>query len=690
MIAKIVYDKPGRIRFRAGKFAFDKDKEASIESTALSKKFITKAVATSENGGVLICYDVNYREEVIAFIRGLDARILEAKTAVDSLTTINKEFSNKLITTVVNRYIGKWFFPKIVGRCFIYYRAAQYIIKGASTLLSGHLTVDVLDATSIGVSLLQKNYSTASSIMFLLKLSSILEDYTHARTKIVLKDALSIKVEQVWLVTEEQDIQIPIGELKVGDVIRVRTGNVIPVDGTVVGGEATVNESAMTGEPLGVMKTDGKSVFGGTIVEEGSIAVKVRAVASDIKINKTIDMIDNSEELKAGVQSKAESLADKIVPFSFLGFGLVYLFTRNLTRAISVLMVDYSCAIKLSTPIAVISAIKEAADNEITVKGGKFFEAAAAVDTIVFDKTGTLTNAKPSVYKIIALEGYTTREVLKLAACIEEHFPHSVARAIVTKAKEEDLIHEDEMHAEVEYIVAHGIATTIAGERAIIGSKHFVFEDEQVPLSKELEEKLAESIGYNSVVYLAKAGELIGAICINDPPRPEAVEAVAKLKEQGITNIIMLTGDGRHAAEAIAKQIGIDTVYAEVLPEDKFSVVEELKAKGHKVMMVGDGINDAPALVAADVSVALGDASDIARDVADISITNNSLLEIVRLRKLSMQLMQKINDNYRFIVGFNSALILGGAFGVLSPSTSALLHNTSTMLVCANNMKSMN
>lgn len=474
-------------------------------------------------------------------------------------------------------------------------------------------------------------------------------------------------------------------ELKKGDMIRVRTGSVIPVDGEIYYGEAYINESSMTGEPLAVMKSPGSTVFAGTVVEEGSIAVTVRELSSDTKISKIIELIDNSENLKAGVQSRAERLADSIVPFSFLGFGLVLLFTRNITKAVSVLMVDYSCAIKLSTPIAVISAIKEAADMDMTVKGGKYLEEFAAADTIVFDKTGTLTNAEPVLEKVIPFGDYTENEVLKIAACLEEHFPHSVARAIVKGAADKGLNHAEE-HAEVNYIVAHGIATTLNGERAIIGSRHFVCDDEGIEITPEQQAEIGEKTGACSIVYLAVGRSLAGALCISDPPRKEAKEAVAQLKATGIENAVMLIGDSHKAAEVTAKQLGISTFHAQVLPEDKHSYVEQLKASGKRVIMVGDGINDAPALAAANVSVAMSDASDIAREAADITLHNADLTELAILRKLSKMLMARIHHNYRFIVGFNSALLLLGFAGVITPSASAFLHNASTMTICAKSM----
>lgn len=522
-------------------------------------------------------------------------------------------------------------------------------------------------------------------LIILLSVSSLLEEYTHARTKAVLTSSLAIKADKVWLASGNEDVLIPIKDLQAGDLIRVRTGSVIPVDGEITEGEAYVNESSMTGEPLAVMKSVNATVFAGTVVEEGSIVVRVRAVSSDTKIQKIIELIDSSENLKAGIQSRAERLADGIVPFSFLGFGLTLLLTRNITKAVSLLMVDYSCAIKLSTPISVISAIREAADRNITIKGGKYLEAFAAADTIVFDKTGTLTNAEPVLEQVIPFADYSEEDVLRTAACIEEHFPHSMARAIVKGAELRGVLHAEE-HAEVNYIVAHGIATTLHGERAIIGSRHFVCEDEGVTITDEQQAYIDEKAGASSVIYLAVGGKLAGVLCINDPPRQEAARAVRLMKKSGIENIIMLTGDSQSAAAIIAEQLGITEFHAQVLPEEKHGHIEQLKADGHCVIMVGDGINDAPALAAADVSVAMSDASDIAKETADITLRGAGLDELAVMRKISERLMQRINANYRFIVGFNTALLLLGFGGIISPSLSALLHNGSTMAIC---MKSM-
>lgn len=681
----IISDNPGRIRVRFGGYAFEKNLESCIQELAEGNFFVKAAEVHYANGGLLIYYKKDHRSDVISFIESLDFRTLTPLPGDTSTKEIDEKFKKDLTKLIVAHYVKKLIIPAPIRPFLAIYKGAKYILRGLSELAQGRLTVEVLDAASITACLAQRNFKTAQTIMLLLSVSSLLEDYTHARTRAVLTSRLAIKTDKVWLANGDEDVLIPIGDLKIGDRIRIRTGSVIPVDGEISEGEAYINEASMTGEPLAVMKSADDTVFAGTVVEEGSVVVRVRAVSSDTKIQKIIELIDNSENLKAGIQSRAERLADGIVPFSFLGFGLTLLFTGNVTRAVSLLMVDYSCAIKLSTPISVISAIREAADHNITIKGGKYLEAFAAADTIVFDKTGTLTNAEPVLAKVIPFAGYSEEEVLRTAACIEEHFPHSMARAIVKGAEQRGVIHAEE-HAEVKYIVAHGIATTLHDQRAVIGSRHFVCEDEGVSISEEQQAHIDENSGASSVIYLAIGGQLAGVLCINDPPRSEAAYAVELMKKSGITNVVMLTGDSSSAANLIAEQLGITEVHAQVLPEDKHSHIEKLKADGHCVIMVGDGINDAPALAAADVSVAMSDASDIAKETADITLRGAELTELAVLRRLSELLMQRINSNYRFILSFNTALIALGFFGVITPSVSALLHNGSTLAIC---MKSM-
>jgi heavy metal translocating P-type ATPase len=683
---KIVYDKPGRIRFRCGEYAFEREKETAVFLILKNCDFVNDAEVHSANGSILVYYAEGHRDDVVSVVRNIKKEDLTEETSGEfQIKQIDSDFSDRIILTVLRRFVTRAILPDPVRRIITFIKGIGYVCKGIAALFNSGMTVEVLDGASIGTCLIQKNYSTAGTIMFLLNLSSIMEEYTHARTKAVLRESLIVNTDEAWLVQGDTDVKITMAELKTDDVVRIRAGSMIYADGEVVDGEAYINEATMTGESLPVHKKKGSSVFAGTLVEEGSVAVRVRNLSSDSRINRIVALIDESENLKAGVQSRAERLADSVVPFSFIAFGLVYLFTGNVTKAVSVLMVDYSCAIKLSAPIAVISAIKEAADRGITVKGGKYLEEFAAADTIVFDKTGTLTNAKPELAEVIAFRPYNKTEVLRIAACLEEHYPHSVARAIVNGAAERNLIHEEE-HAEVEYIVAHGVATQYRGKRAIIGSRHFVEEDEHVEFSAAQSKAIEKASDKGSLIYLAIGGKLAGILVINDPPRENAAEVVKNLKNAGIERIVMLTGDSRRIAENIAETLEITDVIAEVLPEEKFAEIEKLKAEGHRVIMVGDGINDAPALAAANVSVAMNDASEIAQETADITIRHSDLNELVTVRRLSEKLMKRISDSYHFIITFNTALLAGGIFGFLAPATSAFLHNSSTLLIC---MKSM-
>ena len=681
---KIVYDKPQRIRFRCGAYAFDKEYEGAIYNLVTASPYVNSAQVSSANGGILVNYTKGSRSKIIDLVRAINVKTLKKNepSAEFGIQKIDSDFHDNLFTLVAKHYLSKMFLPAPIRTAITLYRSAKYIKKALKTLWNGKLTVDVLDGASVVACLCQRKFKTAATVMFMLRISGLLEEYTHARTKAVLTDSLAIKTDRVWLVTDDGDVLIPIEDLRVGDKIRVQTGKVIPVEGSVADGAANDNASAMTGEPVTGVTREGISVSAGPVLEECSIVVPVRQLASNTKLSKIIELIGNSEELKAGVQSRAEALADRIVPFSFIGFFATLIFTKNITRAVSLLMVDYSCAIKLSTPIAVISAVKEAADNDITIKGGKYLEAFANADTIVFDKTGTLTNAEPVLEKVVAFGNYTEDEVLRISACLEEHFPHSVANAVVIGAEKRGISHSEE-HTEVEYVVAHGIAPTLHGKRAIIGSKHFVVEDENVTVTKVQQNIIDEKSGSCSVLYLAIGGELSGALCISDPPRKEAKQAIDMLKKQGIKNVVMLTGDSYRAAKATAAMLGITDYKCQVLPEDKHRYVEEMKQNGQKVIMVGDGINDTPALAAANVSVAMNDASDIARETADITIKGSDLRALVRVRKLSKDLMKRINKNYRFIIAFNSALLLSGFMGVIQPSVSAFLHNASTMMICA-------
>lgn len=684
---KIVYDKPCRIRFRCGNYAIPKEYEESIRFYISTSSFVKEVDVTSINGGILVMYKTGFRDKVVELVKNLNINTLAPMTEKREygIKEIDKEFKDSLLKIALKRVFFKAFVPNPIATALTIYNSVKYIKNGLKALSECKLNVDVLDSASIVACFARKNFKTASTVMFLLSISSLLEKYTRERTKAVLTDSLVIKTDKVWLVTSGEDVEIPITELQVGDKIRIHTGNVIPIDGIVTDGEATVNEASITGESLPVMKVADTSVYAGTVIEEGSVVVKVRELSSNTKISKIIELIDNSENLKASVQSNAENLADRIVPFSFLGFFLTLIFTRNVNKALSLLMVDYSCAIKLSTPIAVISAIREAAVHDITIKGCKYLEAFSNADTIVFDKTGTLTNAEPTLEKIVSFGKYSEEEILKIAACLEEHFPHSVANAVVNAANERGIAHLEE-HTEVNYVVAHGISTTLHGKKAIIGSKHFVVEDEHITVTDEQEEIINEKSGACSVLYLAIGDELVGVLCISDPPRDDAKDAITELKSLGISNIVMLTGDSYKAAKTTAEQLGITEYKYQVLPEDKHKYIEDLKDKGHCVIMVGDGINDTPALAAANVSVAMNDASDIARGTADITIKDSSLNQLARVRILSKELMERIHKNYRFILGFNSSLLLLGFMGVITPSLSALLHNASTMMICAKSM----
>lgn len=689
---RVVYDRPGRIRFRCGPYAFEPKFEARIHKACVSLPCVKSAVVHSVNGGLLLDYSEstnfeNDRKLILDFVRDLNPRELpEVDPETEyQLQSLDDDFQNNLCKMIARRYLMRWFVPLPIRTAVTVVRGLKYVGKGISTLVNGKLTVDVLDGAAIGASMLQKNYDSAGTVMFLLGVSGLLEDYTKARTRAALTGSLAVKVDKVWVVKDGVDTLVDLKDVVPGDLVRVRDGSMIPVDGTVTEGEAYVNESTMTGESKAVLKNAGKTVFAGTILDEGSIVVEVRAVNGNTKIQKIIELIDHSEDLKAGIQSRAEHLADSIVPFSFLGFGLTLLLTQNITKAVSILMVDYSCAIKLSTPIAVISALREAADHNMTVKGGKYLEEFALADTIVFDKTGTLTKAEPKLQKVISFGGRSEEEILRIAACIEEHFPHSMARAIVNGAADRGIDHAEE-HADVKYIVAHGIATSLNNERAVIGSKHFVIEDENVEMSEEQQAIIDSEGGAASVIYLGIGGKLAGVLCISDPPREEAAVAIKRLRETGIHNVVMITGDSQKAAARTAEILGIDTFFAQVLPEDKHRYVEEMKAAGKRVIMVGDGINDAPALAAANVSVAMSDASDIARETADVTLRSENLEDLAELRVLSQKLMDRIQTNYRFIVAFNTSLLAGGFFGFLSPTTSAFLHNASTMAICAKSM----
>ena len=678
-----VYDAHNRLRVRCGDYAFTKEQACGIAELLGSLDFVEHAESNWRTGSILVMYRNGARQQVLDAVSALDRGSLPEKE-LPAVAQADAKFAGDLEKMLVKRVLMR-LLPLPVRTAITVWNGSKYMIRALDNLLQFRMNVAVLDGTAIGASMFSGNMSTASSVMFLLGLSDLLEDYTRQRTKLALSEQLALHVDNVWIETPEGTRQIPFDQVQVGDRILVQTGSVIPFDGTVCGNVAMVNQSTMTGESEPVHKKEGDSVFAGTTVEDGKLLIEVRTLSDGSRLQEIIGLIDQSENLKAGVQSKAEHLADSIVPYSFLGFALTALLTGNMTRAVSVLMVDFSCAIKLSTPISVISAMREAAEHGTAVKGGKYLEAYAAADTIVFDKTGTLTNACPKVTDVVPFGGNTREYVLRTAACLEEHFPHSVAAAVVEAARNEGLNHEEE-HAEVEYLVAHGVATTLQGERAIIGSAHFVFEDEGIPLSDADRAIIEEKSNCSSTIFLAIGGKLAGMLVINDPVREEAAEVISGLRSLGITHVCMLTGDAEPAAKRIAGELGIDTYVSQVLPAYKSEFVNNLKEEGHKVIMVGDGVNDTPALAAADVSVAMCGGSDIAREVADVTLCSDTLKELVTLRRLSTALMERINANYRFIVGFNAGLIILGAVGVIPPSTAALLHNGSTMIISGKSM----
>ena len=630
------------------------------------------------------------REVVIQALRSFHYDEVETPEGVieNSGRELNSRYQEKLINKILFHYGRKFLLPAPIRACYTTVMSAKYIWKGVKTLWRRKIEVPVLDATAIGVSVFRGDINTAASIMFLLGIGELLEEWTHKKSVDDLARTMSLNVSKVWLKTEDQEVLVPASKIKAGDRIVIRMGTVIPFDGDIVDGEAMINQASLTGESVSVRKTVGSYAYAGTVVEEGEITVGVKQVSGNSRFDKIVTMIEESEKLKSGVESKAEHLADRLVPYSLGGTALTYLLTRNVTKALSILMVDFSCALKLSMPISVLSAIREANLYNITVKGGKYLEAVAEADTIVFDKTGTLTKATPTVVDVVPFNGRTPDELLRIAACLEEHFPHSMAKAVVNAAKEKNLDHE-EMHSKVEYVVAHGISTTIDDKNVIIGSSHFVFEDEKctIPEGKqELFDSLPEEYSH---LYLAIENQLAGVICIEDPLREEAKTVVAELKKTGFGKIVMMTGDSDRTASAIAKRVGVDEYYSEVLPEDKAAFVEKEKAAGRKVIMIGDGINDSPALSAADVGIAISNGAEIAREIADITVGADDLGQIVTLRRLSNRLMKRIQSNYRFIVGFNSGLIVLGVTGVIQPTTSALLHNTSTLAIGLKSMKNL-
>lgn len=648
---------------------------------------VTSAKVYENTSDAMVTYTCDRSEVISAFKKfAYDKVDVPSEILDNSGRELNSTYREKLINKVVLRYARKLFLPYPLNAWYTCACSVKYIYEGLKCLRKGKIEVPVLDATAITVSVLRNDYNTAGSVMFLLGIGEILEEWTHKKSVDDLARSMSLNINKVWLKKGDTLIQVKTSEIKENDIVVVHMGNMIPFDGIVADGEAMVNQASLTGESMPVRKISGKTVYAGTIVEEGEITIRVAAASGKGRYEKIVKMIEESEKLKSGVESKAEHLADKLVPYTLLGTGLTYLITRNVTKAISVLMVDFSCALKLSMPLAVLSAICEASNYDITVKGGKYLEAVADADTIVFDKTGTITKARPRVARVISFDGRNEDELLRIAACMEEHFPHSIANAVVNAAKERELIH-DEMHSKVEYIVAHGISTTIEGKKAIIGSYHFIFEDERCEIPYGMQSIFDNIPLEYSHLYMAIEGKLSAVICIEDPLREEAMAVINSLKKSGIKKVVMMTGDSERTANAIAAKVGVDEYYSEVLPEDKARFVELEKSKGRKVIMIGDGINDSPALSAADAGIAISDGAEIAREIADITIGPDNLYEIVTLKAISNGLMKRINRNYKKIVSFNTLLIALGVLGIIAPTTSALLHNSSTLLISLKSME---
>ena len=683
----IKHEIKGRIRIHILQNGMSFEQADRLQYYLDQNPMIDSAKIQERTADAAICYHGG-REELLSFLKKFRYEDSDApKTYLqNSGRAVNRLYWDRLVRQTILHYGSRIFLPYPVCAAITCLKSVRYLFKGIKTLAKGKIEVPVLDATAIGVSIFRGDMMTAGSVMFLLGVGEILEEWTHKKSVGDLARSMSLNINRVWMMQDGQEVLVSASQIRAGDLVRIHMGNVIPFDGTVTEGEAMVNQASLTGESVPVRKTEDSVVYAGTAVEEGEITVRVKEVNGASKYEKIMAMIEESEKLKSSLEGKAEHLADRLVPYTFAGTGLVWLLSRNTTKALSVLMVDFSCALKLAMPLSVLSAIREASNYDITVKGGKYLEAMAEADTIVFDKTGTLTKAQPTVTEIISFNGQEPDELLRIAACLEEHFPHSMAKAVVREALEKNLVHE-ELHSKVEYIVAHGISSKLNEKKVIIGSYHFVFEDEGTTIPEEKKALFENLPPQYSHLYMAIEGSLAAVICIEDPLRKEAADVVRELKQNGITKVVMMTGDSERIARNIAEKVGVDEYKSEVLPEDKAEFVEKEKAAGRKVIMIGDGINDSPALSAADVGVAISDGAEIAREIADVTIGADNLREIVVLKKLSNALMRRIHKNYRVIVGFNTALILLGVGGIIQPTTSALLHNTSTLMI---SMKSMN
>lgn len=685
----IKHEIKGRMRIHVSQYRMSYEQADTLLYFLHSNKYVTFAKVYERTGDAVISY-VGDRTEMIRTLQQFSYEKVDVPAGVieNSGRELNAKYQEKLIGKIVCRYAGRMFLPYPFRACVTTVKSVKYLWKGLQCLWHRKIEVPVLDATAIGVSIFRNDIETAGSVMFLLGIGELLEEWTHKKSVDDLARTMSLNVGKVWLKRENQEVLVPASEIRPGDEVVVHMGNVIPFDGIVSDGEAMVNQASLTGESVPVRRIVENSVYAGTVVEEGELTVLIKEVGGSSRFEKIVTMIEESEKLKSALEGKAEHLADKLVPYSLGGTVLTYLLTRNVNKAISVLMVDFSCALKLAMPISVLSAIREASLYHVTVKGGKYLEAVADADTIVFDKTGTLTKAKPTVVDVVSFNGAEPDELLRIAACLEEHFPHSMAKAVVDAAQQKNLAHE-EMHTKVEYIVAHGISSRIQDKKVIIGSYHFVFEDEQCVIPQGKEELFESLSGECSHLYLAIDGVLAAVIAITDPIREEAPQVVSMLRKCGLSKIVMMTGDSERTAKVVAAKVGVDEYYSEVLPEDKASYVEKEHQAGCKVIMIGDGVNDSPALSAADVGIAICDGAEMAREIADITIAGDNLEELVTLKRLSNALVKRIHGNYRQIVGFNTGLILCGIGGVMQPATSALLHNTSTLAISVKSMKDL-
>ena len=686
MNATILHESRGRIRFRLRQKQMTLAQADLLEAWLQGKSWTRQVTVHERTCAVILYYDGD-RQTVLEAIRQFSWQEAERTTSLPAHSTraLNREFEEKLVTKVVCKAACTLFLPSPLRIARILWHMIPFVRRGLHCLLRRRIKVELLDALSISISACRRDFGTAGMVMFLLEVGELLEEWTRKKSVADLARCMSLNVDRVWLRTTQGEVLVPVSQIQPGDAVVVRAGGIVPVDGLVLEGEVTVNQASLTGESIPVPKRPGGAVYAGTVVEEGECVLEVKQASGQSRYDQIVHMIEQSEQMKSEAESKAANLADKLVPYTFIGSLLSFVLTRNVARALSVLMVDFSCALKLAMPLAVLSAMREAGRAHITVKGGKFLEAVAAADTIVFDKTGTLTHACPRVAQVVSFGGKEESEMLRLAACLEEHFPHSMANAVVEEAKRRGLRHE-EYHSKVEYLVAHGIASTVDGERVLIGSAHFVFEDEGCIIPEGEQERFDALPPEYSHLYLAVGGQLAAVICISDPLREEAKEVLSALRALGITSTVMLTGDSYRTAAAIAAQVGVDDFRAGVLPADKAEYVARLRREGHTVLMVGDGINDSPALSEADAGIAISDGAAIAREIADITIAADSLWELVELRRIAMALMARIHSNYRFVIGFNGALIALGVAGVLPPATSATLHNLSTLGVSLRSM----